>query len=101
MQEPIVIDFSKVNESFAGFMFGPKVAAMLSAMFGGYSIPVTIKGTQNQISSFAKTLGKEKDFLSASKKYGLDNPATYRNKLQLDKAATQFERETGVKWPFR
>ena len=104
MQEPIIINFAEIkslDESFVGFMFGAKVESLLKAMFGGYSIPVTVKGTQNQISSFANTLNKEKDFLSTAKKYGLDNPVTYRNKFKLDSAIQNFERATGIEWPLR
>lgn len=101
MTNPIIINFSKINEDFFAFHFGADVAALLNAMMGDFSIPVTIKGSREQISSFGKVLHKEKEFLQASQKYGLDNPATYQNKLQLNKAASQFERATGIPWPFK
>lgn len=82
-------------------MFGSSVEAIMAAMFGGYSIPVNIKGTKEQIRTFANVLKKEKKFLEAYKLHGLDNPMTYRSKFDLNKAVSEFERKTGIVWPFR
>lgn len=101
--KPIIIDFTQktINESFIGMMFGSQVEAILGALFDGRSIPVTVKGTESEIKSFANTIGREKDYMQTIKSYGLDNPATYKNKFQLDQAISGFERTTGIKWPLR
>ena len=102
-EQQIVVDFSKkkqLNESWLR-MFGSSVESILKAMFGGYSVPTTIRGSKSDITSFAKTIGREKDFLTAANEYGLTNPLTYRNKFKLERAIIDFERSTGVPWPLK
>lgn len=101
--DPIKIDLSsgnQLNESFLR-MFGSAIESILKAMFGGYSIPVTIKGDKTQINAFTRTISKEKDFLANARKYGLDNPATYRSKGELNRAIRNFESATGIDWPLK
>ena len=43
----------------------------------------------------------EAKYLKAMKRYGLDKPETLKTKAQLDRAIKSFERETGIKWPFK
>ena len=44
---------------------------------------------------------KERDYYKVYKKYGLDNPKTYRSKYRLKRAIHDFERKTGMKWPLK
>src|SRR3990167_10677782 len=81
--------------------FGYAISSLIKHMFSGQSIPVSIKGTKQQVSSFSNTINREKDYIEAYKKYGLDNPLTFSNKGKLDKAITQFERHTGIEWPIK
>jgi hypothetical protein len=98
----IEIDLSgdKLNESFLR-MFGFGVKAILKRMFGGSSIPVTVKGNTGDVKSFAKAIGSEKKYLDDWRRYGLDNPRTYKSKYKLDKAVKEFSRKTGIQWPFK
>ena len=101
----ITLDFSelkkqKLDESFLA-MFGGWVEQILGSMFGGRSLPLAVKGSQRDVQSFAKALGGEKSYLEAVKRYGLDHPTTYKNRSKLDNAIKGFERETGLKWPFK
>lgn len=101
----IVIDLSshrrgELNEGILGMM-GAWISDILGAMFQGTSLPVTVKGTRSEIDSFTRTLSREKRYLEMFSKYGLDNPRTYRSKAELNKAVSQFERNTGIKWPFK
>ncbi len=86
----------------AGFlgMFGWAVESILSNMFSGGTIPVTIKGSPAQIGSFSRTLAGEKRYLEAWKNYGLDDPRTYRERAKLQDSINKFERLTGLDWPF-
>lgn len=102
---PIVIDLGshrrgELNEGILGMM-GAWISDILGAMFQGTSLPVTIRGTRSEIDSFTRTLSREKRYLEMFSKYGLDNPRTYKSKANLDKAVSQFERSTGIKWPFK
>ena len=100
---PIVIDFTKkdqVNESFLKMM-GWGIKAIMNRMFGGSVIPVTVKGSAGDVKAFSKTLGSEKKYMDNWRRYGLDNPKTYKSKYKLDKASKDFTRKTGIKWPFK
>jgi hypothetical protein len=105
--QEIVIDFNdlrsnKLDEFSTGLAtFGANVEFILSRMFGMNSIPVSIRGTQSEISSFAKTLSSEKRYVDTARRLGLDNPRTLRNRAQAEKAAKEFQRQTGVKWPLK
>jgi len=101
----ITIDFSELrkqelNESFLA-MFGGWIEYILGAMFGGRSLPLSVKGSRREVESFAKAIGGEKKYLEVVRRYGLDHPTTYKNKAKLDNAIKGFERETGLKWPFK
>ena len=102
---PIVIDLGaaktkQLNESFLR-VFGWAVSKVLDRMFGGAAIPVEIKGSPQEIESFANTLAKEKRYLQSWQDYGLDDPRTYRDKGQLQQSINKFERVTDLKWPFQ
>jgi hypothetical protein len=103
--QPIVINLdemkqNKLNESFL-VMFGTAIKAILSRMFGGPSIPVSVKGSKSDIAAFAAALAGERAYMQSFLNNGLDNPNTYRNKWKLDSAVAKFERKTGLKWPFK
>ena len=109
--EPIVIDFNKMrqndlNESFLA-AFGNWVKLILQRMFdnpgvGSYSGGnVKVRGTPTEVRAFARALGNEKKYIEIAKKYGLDDPRTISNKAKMKRAAASFERETGIKWPFK
>jgi hypothetical protein len=100
---PIVIDLTngdKLDESWLR-MLGFGIQSILGAMFGGSSVPVSVKGNRGDIKAFTKALGKEKRYMDSLKKFGLDNPKTFKNKSQLERATTAFTRKTGLKWPFK
>jgi len=99
----IVIDLSQedvMNESFLRMM-GFGIKAILNRMFGGSSVPVTVRGSTDDVKSFARTLGSERRYMDAYQKYGLNNPRTYKSKYKLDRATKDFTRKTGIKWPFK
>jgi hypothetical protein len=80
---------------------GFTIKAIMRAMFGGPAIPLEVKGTPAQIATFATALGKEKAFMEAFSKYGLDDPKTYKSKASLNNAVRKFESITKIKWPFK
>jgi len=91
----------ELNELFLR-MFGRATQFLMKAMFGDEgAIPVKVKGNRQEIDSFAKAIGKEKKYMKSAAKYGLNNPKTYKNKYELRKATANFERTTGLKWPFK
>ena len=60
-----------------------------------------IRGQRKDIEVFAKAIGTEKKYIEAARKHGLNNPATYKIKSQLERATGAFEKTTGIKWPFK
>ena len=105
-EEQMTIDLNaaangELNESFLK-MFGNVVKVAMRYVFGdNVAVPVNVKGTKKQIGDFARVLGKEKRYLSAYQRYGLDNPITHRNRASLNTAVKNFERSTKIKWPFK
>jgi len=103
--EQIVLDLGmhrrgELNESSL-FMMGAKIKWMLSRMFQGSPINATLRGNRREISSFADTLSKEKRYMDAYTRYGLDNPNTHKSRYALQSAISKFERATKLKWPFK
>ena len=102
---PIEIDLGvarrdEMNESFLR-MFGWAIEKILGRMFDGGSLPVKIKGNPKEISAFAQTIGRDKKYMQAVAKYGLNDPRVYKDKFKLRKAIANFERTTGIKYPFK
>lgn len=102
---PIEIDLGaarkgQMNEIFLQ-LFGSAIQGILGAMFGGGQIPVKVKGNKEEISAFAKTLGREKKYIKSVAKYGLNDPRVYKDKFKLRKQVAKFERATGIKYPFK
>lgn len=101
--EKVVIDLSQgrdLSESFLR-MFGAGITSILKAMFGGETVPVSVKGSPQEIKAFANVLSKEKKYMDAYKRMGLDNPETYRSRFALNKAIRDFERKTNLIYPLK
>lgn len=82
-------------------MFGTAVSSILQAMFGGNTIPVTVRGTKQDVQAFSKVLASEKKYMQAYKQFGLDNPQTYKSRYRLNRAIRDFERKTGIIYPLK
>ena len=110
----VVVDFNQIKENKQGlneeqlkeFLFsqtaamGGAVKVLLGMMgFGeNFGIPVKIKGNRQEVNSFTRALKGERRHMDAVKRYGLDDPQTYKSKTRLNKAIAGFERTTGIKW---
>lgn len=96
----IVIDFRQINESWFT-MFGSWVEYALKRMMIGLNPKLSVRGNESQVKAFAKALASEKKYMDSFISFGLEDPKTYRSKAYLDKAIGQFERKTGLKWPYK
>lgn len=74
---------------------------LLSKMFKGRRIPVKVRGNRIEVERFTDALVNEKRYMDFIRKYGLDDPMTYKQKARLDVAIKRFERESGINWPIR
>ena len=48
-----------------------------------------------------KALGAERSYMKSFMKNGLNDPTTLAYRGKLKRATSNFERETGLKWPFK
>ena len=101
----MVIDLEKLksdqlDEGYLS-MFGAWIEYFLNGLFGGWTPPVAVKGSQRDVEAFARALAGEKRYIETARRYGLDHPTTYKNKAKLDNAIRGFEGDTGIKWPFK
>mgnify|MGYP003627089797 CR=1 FL=1 len=110
----VVIDFAAINEQkkelneeqLNEFLFsttaalGGSIKVLLGMMGMGdnFGVPVKIKGNRQEVNSFMRALKGERRYMDSVKKFGLDDPYTYKNKFKLNKAIEGFERTTGMKW---
>jgi hypothetical protein len=103
---PIIIDLeelksSKLEEFSILQQLGSGIEMILNQMFGGAALPVKVKGNRSDVKSFANAIGREKNYMQAYKKHGLNDPRTYKSRFKLNKSVRSFERKTGLKWPFK
>ena len=82
-------------------MFTSGITNIIKKVFGVPSIPVSVKGTRSDVSSLIKAIAGETKHIDSIRRYGLDNPNTYKSKYQLERAVSQFERKTGIPWPYK
>jgi len=102
-QDKVIIDLTecKLLKEVSLVQMGANLKYILQAMFGGTRFPLEVKGTRTEIDKFVAALSKEKKYMNSYMKYGLGDPRTQRNKYALSNAVKSFERETGIKWPFK
>ena len=86
----------ELNENIL-YVFAAWIQYLLSKMFKGRRIPVRVCGNER----FTDALVNEKRYMEYIKKYGLDDPMTYKQKSKLDVAIKRFEREAKINWPIR
>jgi len=94
---------NQLNEDFMK-SFGDNIKRILKRMIyepDSPPFPLSIKGDRRKVKSFVEVLAREKDYLEAFKDRGEDHYDTQKKKLVLDKTAAQFERLTGIPWPFK
>ena len=107
--QPAIINLNANKEGLLSeswlTMFGGAVKYLLQGMFGSEkrtygAINAIIKGTPSQIASFGDALSKEKRYMETFLKHGLNDPHSFSSKASLNTAVANFEKETGIKWPF-
>ena len=103
---PVIINLNasreeKLNESFLT-MLGGAIETLLTQMFGHTDVVSTVvRGTPSQIASFGDALSQEKRYMETFLKHGLSDPRSFRTRHELEGAVANFEKETGIKWPFK
>jgi len=98
-----VIDFTdrQLNERMYSKFASDMRSLMLDLHFMGLDVPLTVKGTQQQVEAFFQALKGEKRYMDSYLKYGLGDQRTMSNRHDLMGAVRGFEKETGLRWPFK
>ncbi len=101
--ETIVIDLNSPNKLDEGFLesLGFQLGYVMKRMMAGAGIEGSVTGTKSQVNSFANALKNEKRYLESLDRHGLGDTNTFKSKWALDQAVKNFEKETGLKWPFK
>ena len=82
-------------------VFAAWIEYLLSKMYKGRRIPVKVRGNRIEVQRFTDALVNEKRYMDYIKKYGLDDPLTYKQKSKLNVAIKRFEREAKINWPIK
>ena len=90
----------ELNENIL-HVFAAWIEYLLSKMYKGRRIPVKVRGNRIEVQRFTDALVNEKRYMDYIKKYGLDDPLTYKQKSKLDVAIKRFEREARINWPIK
>lgn len=89
-----------LNESWMA-QFGAGVKLLLGRMFGMNNYDFEIKGNKQDVNAFVDVVSKEKNYIKSMHKHGLDEPQVLQAKGKLRSAVEAFEKETGLKYPFK
>ena len=90
----------ELNENIL-HVFAAWIEYLLSKMYKGRRIPVKVRGNRIEVQRFTDALVNEKRYMDYIKKYGLDDPLTYKQKSKLNAAIKRFEREAKINWPIK
>ena len=103
LDESFLSTFGSLTKWLLGYIFGD--AAILvkvkEGLEGDDNAPrVKISGTPGQVNAFTEALGSEKEYMLAYMEHGLNDPKTLSSRHSLNRAVEEFEKETGIRWPF-
>ena len=103
-RKEIIIDLDtkkeQMNESFL-LQMGTAIELLLKRMFGLNNLDFKIRGPKSSVNKFALAVAGEKAYMDALRKHGLNDPAVLNSRWRLQRAVTNFEKDTGIRWPFK
>jgi len=102
-KQKIVIDLNNkdLNERLYTQFAADMRSVLFDLFYAGIDVPLTVRGTQDQIDSFFKALKGEKRYMDSYMKHGLGDSRTLGDRHKLMGSVQSFERETGLRWPFK
>jgi hypothetical protein len=62
---------------------------------------IRVTGNRSDLEKFQDVISKEKKYMDAYLKHGLNDSRVLNNRFRLEKAVYNFEKETGIKWPLK
>ena len=75
--------------------------ALLDLYASGIKLPLRLTGSDRQIAAFMRALQREKKYMDAYIATGITDSRTLSSKQSLAGAVANFEKETGLRWPFK
>tara|TARA_R100000030_G_scaffold69508_1_gene53270 strand:- start:86 stop:448 length:363 start_codon:yes stop_codon:yes gene_type:complete len=116
----ISLNFNLLNETSLQSVVGNLTKEIIKSMYGvdfrfdidlinlqslikeqEEGLKFSIKGEPSQVKSYIKSVARMKFYLDAMMEMGHEHPMTAKRKEELDQATEEFERETGLSWPFK
>ena len=116
----ISLNFNMLNETSGSRLVGNLTREIIKAMYGvdfkfdvdliditkiineeEENLKFSIKGEPSQVKSYIKSVARMKFYLDAMIEMGKEHPMTAKRKEELDQATEEFQRETGLPWPFK
>jgi|TARA_Y100000296_G_C5159928_1_gene251229 hypothetical protein len=97
-------NLDKRLDEYAMSKFALDVSAMMRSLFlggGPAGLQTLIKGTPGQVEAFFNSLRGEKNYMQSYVRHGLNDPRTLNSRWKLNTATKRFEKETGLRWPFK
>ena len=92
----------QLSEVISYSKFANQAKQMLLNLYNaGFDIPLSLIGSSKQIDSFMTSLKGEKRYMDSYMKHGLSDPRTIRTQRKLNTSVGKFEKETGLRWPFK
>ena len=114
MENKTVIDLNLYKNTAEGILteasrmqlvkLGAQIKSMLYNMFAPEGVSFGqffVTGTKSDVKAFAGALDAEKRYMESYLQNGLNDPAVLNNRYRLENAVRKFERQTGIKWPFK
>ena len=90
----------QLNENIL-HVFAAWIEYLLAKMYKGRRIQVKVRGNRIEVQRFTDALVNEKRYMDYIKKYGLDDPMTYKQKTKLNIEIRRFEKEAKINWPIK
>jgi len=102
---PVVIDLGakrkgNIDES-ALTQLGAQLGDALRQIMVGAEPFMSVKGTPREIDALMTTFGLEKNHVENLLRYGPNSSQARSSLGGLTRSAAEFERTTGLKWPFK
>jgi hypothetical protein len=67
---------------------------------GGGKLSFSITGEEDDVKSYGRAIMAQKNYLDAYIQFGMGHFQTQKTREILDQEIAQFERTTGILWPF-
>lgn len=93
-------NFGEWNKFMLKYIYGKDTKDVFTINEEEQQLKFKIKGRVEDIRAYADAIISEKEYLENYAHFGKDHPMTNKHRIVLDQAIKNFERTTGIRWPF-